>query len=72
MLFANTPRGPGRNTIAYHAFFNGTDYQPEPSNDGNSLGFDAEIHLASVLTFYGSAREEGVHLLDASPPILLP
>ncbi|CAJ1439454.1 unnamed protein product [Effrenium voratum] len=62
----------GENTIAYHAFFNGTDYQPEPSSDGNSLGFDAEIHLASVLTFYGSAREEGVHLLDASPPILLP
>jgi len=48
----------GSNTLTYHAYFNGTDYEPQPGGLEDDLGFPAEIHLASVLTFYS---EEGYH-----------
>lgn len=46
----------GPNRITYHAYFNGTDYDPEPGGLEDDLGFAAEIHVASLLTFFS---EEG-------------
>lgn len=53
----------GSNTLTYHAYFNDTDYDPEPGGLEDDLGFPAEIHLASVLTFYSEGqRPEPVEL----------
>ena len=63
-----------QNTIAYQALFNGSDYDPVPSNDSHNLGFPAEIHLVSALMFYGEHSDTAATRQPPSPPprILLP
>ena len=66
-----------QNTITYRALFNGTEYDPVPSNNSNDLGFPAEIHLVSALMFYGdsSQAESQPHETPPSQPptrIVLP
>lgn len=42
---------------------NGTDYDPEPGGLEDDLGFAAEIHVASLLTFFSEEGHlEPVHL----------
>lgn len=62
----------GSNSISYHAFFNGTDYDPTPGGLEDDLGFPAELHVASVLTFYGLEGSEAVKLHMAAPEVVYP
>jgi len=62
------------NNITYRAFFNGTEYDPVADEDGHSLGFPAEIHLTSVLTFFSHQNQGTVQLLNSQsrvPTLLL-
>eukprot|EP00931_Biecheleriopsis_adriatica_P034178 TRINITY_DN19770_c0_g1_i3.p1 TRINITY_DN19770_c0_g1~~TRINITY_DN19770_c0_g1_i3.p1 ORF type:complete len:609 (-),score=122.10 TRINITY_DN19770_c0_g1_i3:92-1918(-) len=63
------------NNITYRALYEGSDYAPVEANNSNDMGFPAEIHLASFLTFYGEVTSSGgpVQLLQAQPkaPLLL-
>lgn len=62
----------GSNSISYHAFFNGTDYDPTPGGLEDDLGFPAELHVASVLTFYGLEGSEAVKLHMTAPEVVYP
>lgn len=62
----------GSNSISYHAFFNGTDYDPTPGGLEDDLGFPAELHVASVLTFYGLEGSEAVKLHMTTPEVVYP
>lgn len=63
----------GSNSISYHAFFNGTDYDPTPGGLEDDLGFPAELHVASVLTFYGPKEgSEAVKLHMTTPEVVYP
>ena len=47
----------GENIISYRALFDGSEYDPVPSNNSQDLGFPAEIHLVSALMFYTDSSE---------------
>ncbi|CAE7032903.1 BIO2 [Symbiodinium sp. CCMP2592] len=60
------------NTISYQAFFNGTEYDPVPSNNSHDLGFPAEIHLVSALMFLAEPGTAATRPGSVSPSIILP